>query len=278
MKTLIAGVLTLLMGSNIVLEKQILKPGVNFTCNSYLQTVQNNKLQIVNSVKNDGPTPLAVRWPEAGIESIGWKPLQPNCSDIKRNIAQEPYPLDHSEVLFGNALQYREEVSCYVDGQRRPKKTAHTERLRQDQTGKQIFKIDVISEMGDSGKPSLITFRVEGEDLSLILPTRIGEEFGLFGVPKGNQDWEIIKANSLTQAGIQTGQDEMLNWLGRTPRLKSAGSNSDFIVLKNIRHGNSEISFPVSGNDWILQTVFLVAFTPGNEGFIGLAAEMHFPR
>lgn len=279
MKTIISAVLVLFVGSNVALEKRILKPGVNFVCNSDIHSIQNAKWKITNSIRNEGTTRLSVHWPEAGIKCTGLNQLPAKMSDSSSTIAQDPFPLNQVEVLFGNALQYREQASCYVDAQRHPKKTAHTVRLRHDQNGQQIFKIEVVSELRDSEQSTLITFRIEGDDLSLILPTRMGESFGSFGLPKANRDWEIVKANSLTQANIQPSlQADMLNWLGRTPRFKSTGLSSDLIVLKNKRRGNNEISFPVNGSDWVLQTVFLVAFTPGNEGFIGLAAEMHLPR
>jgi hypothetical protein len=280
-KISVAFILILAVASDYpLIHEQVKKQGgLDFVYDSHVESTSDSKLKIVNSITNNGSMPLAVKWAKAGISCKAFRQLQPGSTESNSSIAQQPYILDHAPILYGNAFQYSEDARCYVDGQVQPKNFAQTVRRRENAAGDEQFKIVVTSRLGDDRRTAKLTLRVEGEGFSLILPTRLGEEFEKFGVPKGRQDWRINTPKSLRDVDIQEESEaEMVKWLNSTPQFKNSNSSAEFVVLRNKLGGDNEISFPINGSDWELQTVYIVAYTPDKSGFVGLAAEIHLPR
>jgi hypothetical protein len=247
----------------------------DFTYNSHVETTSDSKLEIVNFITNNADSPLAVKWDDGGIFFYGFAQLKPKGMQSKKSIAQEPYIYDHSEIKYGNSLQYSADVRCYLDGQARPKDRTRTEVTQQDGKGEEIFKIEVMSEISQDGHSASIDFSIKG-NLSLILPSRVGPE--LKTISKGGE-WEIIKTPSLNGLDIQDeDRKTILRWLDKTPMPKHTNAAPDFVVLLNKTGRGNKISLPLTGDNWGLDQIYVIAYMPDTPGVMGFTADIYLPE
>lgn len=247
----------------------------DFTYASRVGTTFDNKLEIENSITNNASQQLAVKWEDAGIICNGFAQLKPKEVQSKKSMAQEPYIYDHSEIKYGNSMQYSANARCYKDGQARPKDKTQTEVIRQDAEGNERYKIEVSSEVSQDRRSASLNFRIKG-NLSLVLPGRVGAE--LKTVTKGG-NWEIIKTRSLNTFSIQEVDRRTIQaWLDKTPVPKREAFSSDFVVLLNKNVRNNEISLPLTGNNWGLEQIYVIAYVPNVAGVLGFTADIYLPE
>jgi hypothetical protein len=275
----------MIIGDYVPIHERIQDSGNNadFTYHSHVENISDNKMRIVNYIKNNSAdTPLSIQWDDGGILCTGFYQIKPGATQDKKSIAQEPYAFDHSVMKYGNALQYSTEGRCYVDGQARQQAKAQTivsEYERQDESGTKLFRIEVASTLNEDTRSASISFRIVGGS-NLILPSRIGTEIKGFSNIQGDGRWELTKTNSLNEISMKDELDRKVSveWLNRTPKLKSMGTGSDFVVLKNRVRGSNEIMLPITGVNWGVERVYLIAFMPNQSGVFGLTADVFLPR
>ncbi len=249
--------------------------GADFTYISRVVTTADNKLEIENSITNNATQPLAVRWDDAGIVCNGFAHLKPQDVHSKKSMAQEPYIYDYSEIKYGNSLQYSVNARCYKDGQARPREKTQTKVTRHDAEGNERYKIEVSSEVSQDRRSANLNFRIKG-NLSLILPSRVGAE--LKTITKGG-NWEITKTRFLDVFSIQEGDRNTIQaWLDKTPMPKRGGVASDFVVLLNKNERNNEISLPLTGDNWGLEQIYVIAYMPNTAGVLGFTADIYLPK
>lgn len=281
-KILLSCCLALLITADYVPVHERVQNNADFIYHSQVDGTPDSKLKIGCYIKNNSGTPLAVQWDDCGVVAKGFYQLGPGELQAKDSIAQEPFLLDHSEIKYGNAFQYSTDGRCYYDGQARSKASAQTrtsEYERENENGTKLFRIEVASTLSEGARSATLRFNVVGGS-SLVLPSRLGSEINSFNNAKGDGGWEITKTTSLNQLGIkdESDRDAISDWLNNTPKLNSMGPGSDLVVLKNKTRGSNEISFPLTGVNWSVEKVYLIAFMPNKLGFFGLTADMYLPH
>lgn len=250
------------------------RAGADFTYASQVNNTSDGKLEIENSITNNAAELLAVQWEEAGIICNGFAQLAPNEVQSKKGMAQEPYLYDHSEIRYGNGMQYCADARCYRDGQARPGDKTQTQVTRRDPGGDEKYKIVVRSEVSQDRRSATMSFSVRG-DLSLVLPSRVGAE--LKTISKGGA-WEIVNTPSLDVFDIQEGDRQTIRtWLDKTPTPKRDRAAPSFLVLYNKKGGGGEVSLPFAGAHWGLEQIYIIAYVPGTPGVLGFTADVYLP-
>jgi hypothetical protein len=262
-------------GYVVIRERVQGSAGADFTYASRVGTTSDNKLEIENSITNNSTQPLAIRWDDAGIVCNGFFQLDPKDVQSNKSMAQEPYIYDHSEIKYGNGMQYSANARCYKDGQARPKDKTQTSITRRDAEGNERYKIEVSSEVSQDRRSANLNFRIKGK-LSLIVSSRVGA--ALKTITKGG-NWEVIKTRSLDGFNIQEEDRKTIQaWLDKTPVPKREVSSSDFVVLLNKNEHNNEISLPLIGDDWGLEQIYVIAYVPNTLGILGFTADIYLPE
>lgn len=258
-----------------VRERVLGSADADFTYASRVRTTSDRKLEIENSITNNASRELAVKWDDGGIVCNGFAQLKWQEVQFNKRMAQEPYIYDHSEIKYGNSMQYSANARCYKDGQARPKDRTQTQVIRQDAEGNERYKIEVSSEVSQDRRSANLNFRIKG-NLSLVLPSRVGAE--LKTATKGG-NWEVVKTRSLNGFSIQDVDRQAIQaWLDKTPVPKREAFSSDFVVLLNKNVRNNEISLPLTGDNWGLEQIYVIAYMPDVAGVLGFTADIYLPE
>lgn len=246
----------------------------DFIYASQVNTTSDGKMEIENSITNNAAGLLAVQWDDAGIICNGFAQLAPKEVQSKKGMAQDPYLYDHSEIRYGNGMQYFANARCYRDGQARPRDRTQTQVTRRDPGGNEKYKIEVKSEVSQDRRSATMSFIVKG-NLSLVLPSRVATE--LKTIAKGGA-WEIIKTPSLDVFDIQEGDRQTIQmWLDKTPVPKRDRAAPSFLVLYNKNGDSGEVTLPLAGANWGLEQINVIAYVPGTPGVLGFTADVYLP-
>jgi hypothetical protein len=272
-------------------ERRVQKPaaGVDFTCHSQVDMTSDKKKFILNHfITNNSTSPLSVEWKDAGIICVGTDQLPPRYTDRGRSgvVTEEP-ALVMSRIRYGVKLNYDTLAQIYVD----PQATAKAEVLkrsnkqettyeRRNEQNEVVFSIQVISTFDQDSETAELTFRIEG-GFSLALATDAPPRGDGGGILRGFTN----SGSNEFQLGDKSVDTRMKKWF----KGDRADGNYHFLVLKNptnepvefttiFGRGASGEAASESEGRLTLKRMHLVAFRPGQLGFVGVTALAYLPE
>jgi len=254
---------------------------VDFTYRSEIEKISDHEYKLTQFIKNNSSSYLSVEWKDAGIACIGAHNLAPFETARKSGaIVPSPYELK-STIKYGVKLNYTAPVQMYFDPQAKSAKSTSGPGESADQRrettfevtnakGSVLYSIQVISAVNDSRDSSELTFRVDGGfSFALAIDTRQNR------TPEGFKSFSRPMALSQLSFRDPSIDRSIEDWI----RVDDSSENPSFFLMNNPGKESIDLVGKLTGDEkFTLKKVKIIAFKPGQLGFVGLTADIFLPQ
>lgn len=245
---------------------------VDFVYRSQIEQISDHEYKLTHIIQNNSSSYLSVDWKDAGIACVGTHHLAPGKIATKTgDVPQSPSSVS-TTIKYGVTLNHTAYGEMYINPQ--PKSAGlrrETTFETTDDKGAADYSIRVISEVNTERNSSKLTFEVDG-----------GLSFALAIDTQGNQtpaglSEAFSKPMALQQLNFR---DKLLDptiedWIGTNG---SSGQPS-FFLINNPGSTPVDLVANVTGDKkFTLKKVRILAFKPGQLGFLGFTAEIFLPE